>query len=116
MLAVALAPQPQQAARRLLQVMERLLQLHNYNSLMCLASGMQRVAALLGVKQREKLEALALLVSPAHNYRCFREHLASLKGDQEAVKNRGLVAKKLTGPQMIEGRKRAAEFVPAKSK
>lgn len=43
-------------------------------------------------------------------------HLASLKGDQEAAKNRGLVAQKLSAAQMAEGRKRAAEFVPAKAK
>ncbi len=78
-MAVALSPQPQQAARRLLQVMERLQQLNNFNSLMCLSSGLQRVSALLGVKQREKLESFALLVSPLHNYRSFREHLASIK-------------------------------------
>ena len=43
-------------------------------------------------------------------------HLAAQKGDQEAAKNRGLVAQKLSVAQMAEGRKRAAEFVPAKSK
>lgn len=43
-------------------------------------------------------------------------HIASLKGDQEAVKNRGLVSKKLSGSQMLEGRKRATEFVPSKAK
>lgn len=41
-------------------------------------------------------------------------HLAAQKGDPEAVKNRGLVAQKLSAAQMIEGRKRAAEFVPVK--
>ena len=41
-------------------------------------------------------------------------HLAAQKGDQEAVKNRGTVAVKLSAAQMIEGRKRAAEFVPVK--
>lgn len=43
-------------------------------------------------------------------------HLAAQKGDQEAAKNRGLVAQKLSVAQMAEGRKRAAEFVPAKGR
>lgn len=43
-------------------------------------------------------------------------HLAALKGDQEAVKNRALVAKVLSVEQMAAGRKRAAEFVPVKSR
>jgi hypothetical protein len=59
--------------------MEKLLAMHNFNSLMCLASGMLRVGLLLGVKQREKLEQFAQLVSPANNYRVFREHLATLR-------------------------------------
>lgn len=43
-------------------------------------------------------------------------HLAAQKGDPDAKKNRGLVAYKLSAAQMAEGRKRAAEFVPAKSR
>lgn len=52
--------------------MERLQQMNNFNSLMCLATGLQRVAALLGVKQKEKLESFCLLCSPQNNYRSFR--------------------------------------------
>lgn len=43
-------------------------------------------------------------------------HLAAQKGDPDAKKNRGLAANRLTAAQMAEGRKRAAEFVPTKSK
>ncbi len=43
-------------------------------------------------------------------------HLAAQKGDPDATKNRGLVAYKLSASQMAEGRKRASEFVPAKSR
>lgn len=79
-----------------------------------------RLAAEQGlVRAQANLGALYFLgqgvaADPVEAYKWL--HLASLKGDPEAVKNRGLVAKKLSGPQMIEGRKRAAEFVPAKAK
>lgn len=95
-MAVGLAPQPQLAARRLLQVrqllcfffvvwplltraqvMEKLLAMNNFNGLMCLASGLSRVAPLLGVRQRERLATLAALVNPANNYRVFRDHVAT---------------------------------------
>jgi hypothetical protein len=57
--------------------MERLLALNNFNALMCLATGLSRVAPLLGVKQRDRLTTLAALVSPANNYRVFRDHIAT---------------------------------------
>ncbi len=76
-MAVALAPQPQLAARRMLQVLEKLLAMNNYNSLMCLVSGLSRVVQLLGPKQKERLTTLAALVNPANNYRVFRDHVAA---------------------------------------
>lgn len=95
-MAVGLSPQPQVAAKRLLQVrlfsvvpltffnglcaqiLDRLQALNNFNTLMCLTSGLLRVATFLSPKQRTVLDSYAALVSPSHNYRAWREHVAQV--------------------------------------
>ncbi len=79
-----------------------------------------RLAAAQGlVRAQANLGAMLFLgqgvaKDPVEAYKWL--HLAALKGDQEAMKNRGLVAQKMSAAQMAEGRRRAAEFVPARAR